>query len=118
MNRILAASRNSWNGLVHVCRHEAAFRQEVGVFIVAVPLALWLADGPVVFVSLIAPLLLLLVVELLNTGIEAICDGLSGDYMDEIKVAKDCGSAAVGLTMGLAGIIWLAIIVQTFGFAS
>ena len=118
MNRILAAFRNSWNGLVHASRNEAAFRQEIGALIIAVPLAMWLADRPLVFALLVAPLLLLLVVELLNTGIEAICDGLSRDYMDEIKIAKDCGSAAVGLTMCLTGIIWLAIIVQKFGFGT
>ena len=118
MNRILAAFRNSWNGLVHVCRSETAFRQETGVLIVAIPFAYWLADGLHDFLLLTGSLLLLLVVELLNTGLEAIGDGLSDDDMDEIRIAKDCGSAAVMLTILLAGFIWLAFIVQKTGLWS
>ena len=118
MNRIQAAFRNSWNGLVHVCRNETAFRQEAGVLFVAIPVAIWLADSLLVFLLLIGSLLLLLVVELLNTGLEAIGDGLSQDYMDEIRIAKDCGSAAVTLTILLAGLVWLAVIVQKIGFGS
>ncbi|MEM9104599.1 MAG: diacylglycerol kinase [Pseudomonadota bacterium] len=118
MNRILAATRNSWNGLVHVCRNETAFRQEVALLIAALPVGFWLSDSVLTFVLLIGPLLLLLIVELLNTGLEAIGDGLSQDYMDEIKIAKDCGSAAVAITMVFAALVWAAVIVQKIGFLS
>ena len=59
VNRILAAFRNSWNGLVHVCRNEAAFRQEIAVLIVAVPVGFWLADSLLIFLLLIGSLVLL-----------------------------------------------------------
>lgn len=110
VERILAALRNSWNGLLHVGRNETAFRQEVGVFIAALPVGYWLAESVLMFVLLIGSLVLLLVVELLNTGLEAVCDGLSQEYMDEIKIAKDCGSAAVTLTIVLVAAIWLSVV--------
>ena len=115
LQRILSALRNSWNGLTHVGRNETAFRQEVAVLIVAIPVGYWLADSLLMFLLLIGSLVLLLVVELLNTGIEAICDGLSQDYMDEIRIAKDCGSAAVTLTIFLAAALWLVVLAMKTG---
>ena len=115
VNRILAAIRNSWNGLVHVCRNETAFRQEVGTLIIGVPVGYWLAGSLLDFILLIGSLVLLMVVELLNTGLEAIGDGLSRDDMDEIRIAKDCGSAAVTLTILLAAFVWLAFVAQKLG---
>ena len=110
MQRILNAFRNSIDGLIHASRHEAAFRQEVALFIVSVPIAFFLAKNTLIFLALTGSLLLLMIVELLNTGIEAVCDGLSKEFMKEIKIAKDCGSAAVMMSMILAGVIWLAAI--------
>lgn len=110
MQRILNAFRNSRDGLVHVTRHEPAFRQEVVLFLVSVPVAFFLADTMPVFLALTGCIVLLMIVELLNTGIEAVCDGLSRDFMEEIKIAKDCGSAAVLLSVVLAGVIWLSVI--------
>ncbi|MCP4319399.1 MAG: diacylglycerol kinase [Hyphomicrobiales bacterium] len=115
MNRILLAFRNSWNGLIYASRNETAFRQEIAVLVVAVPVGYWLADSTLWFLLLTGSLILLLVVELLNTSLEEICDGLSQDYMDEIKIAKDCGSAAVTLTILLAAAFWLAVVAQKVG---
>jgi diacylglycerol kinase (ATP) len=115
VNRILAAIRNSWNGLVHVCRNETAFRQEVGILVIGVPIGFWLAGSLLAFILLTGSLVLLLVVELLNTGLEAIGDGLS---RDEIRIAKDCGSAAVTLTILLAAFVWLAFVAQKLGLSA
>lgn len=115
VNRILLAFRNSWEGLTHAVRNETAIQQEIAVFVIALPVGYWLADSAIVYLLLIGSLVLLLVVELLNTSIEAICDGLSQDYMDEIKIAKDCGSAAVTLTIFLAAAFWLAVVAQKAG---
>ncbi len=115
MQRIINALQNSWNGLVYVTRHEAAFREEMLMFFVSVPVAALLADSVFEFVALTGSVILLMVVELLNTGIEAVCDALSHKYMDEIKVAKDCGSAAVLLSIVLAGSIWIFAILDKVG---
>ena len=99
---------------MHVARHEAAFREEALLFLISIPLAAMIADGLFVFLALTGAIVLLMVVELLNTGIEAVCDGLSQDYMEEIKIAKDCGSAAVLLSFVLAGAIWISVVLDRF----
>ncbi len=112
MLRILNAFRNSRDGLLYAARHETAFRQEVVLLVLAVPVAWFLADNVAVFLALTGSIVFLMIVELLNTGIEAVCDGLSRDFMREIKIAKDCGSAAVFLSIFLAGVIWLSVIAE------
>lgn len=115
MLRLLNAFRNSRDGIIHVARHETAFRQEAVLFVVSVPVAYFLSDNILVFLALTGSILLLMIVELLNTGIEAVCDGLSRDFMKEIKIAKDCGSAAVLLSTFLAGVIWLSVVAGKLG---
>ncbi|GKX36022.1 MAG: diacylglycerol kinase [Rhizobiaceae bacterium MnEN-MB40S] len=115
MKKFYPAFLNSWHGLVHAARNEQAFRYEVYCFIVSAPLAAWLADTALHFAMLVGSVALLMIVELLNTGIEAVCDGLSGHYMKEIKIAKDCGSAAVLLCILLATLVWLAAIIERTG---
>jgi diacylglycerol kinase (ATP) len=112
MLRILNAFRNSRDGLAYVVRNETAFRQEAVLFVLSIPVAFFLADSAITYLALTGCLLLLMIVELLNTGIEAVCDGLSRDYMDEIKIAKDCGSAAVLLASLQAGAIWLLVLLD------
>jgi len=115
MKKLYPAFLNSWNGLVHAIRNEHGFRYEFYAFIVSLPAAAWLADTVPHFAMLTGSVVLLMIVELLNTGIEAVCDGLSGHYMEEIKIAKDCGSAAVLLAIALAGFVWLAAIFERTG---
>lgn len=112
MQRLINALNNSWNGLVYVTRNEAAFRKEILLFVLSIPVGALLADNLFEFIALIGSVMLLMVVELLNTGIEAVCDALSHSYMDEIKVAKDCGSAAVLLSIVLAGAVWIFILLE------
>lgn len=104
--RILAAFRYSANGLQATFNNEEAFRQEVILFIVFLPLIYYLPVSPVFKALLFLVNTLVLVVELLNSAIEAIVDLASPDYHDLAKRAKDMGSAAVMTTVFLALILW------------
>lgn len=110
MDRIRRAFVNTWNGLRFAARSEAAFRQEIAVFAVAVPLALFIAAEPWKCFLLIAVLLIVLIVELLNTAIEKLSDHVAPKRSSRIGSVKDMGSAAVGLSIVLAGIAWLLAI--------
>jgi len=116
MRRLINAFWNSKAGITYLLRNEAAFREEAIVLIVSLPVAFWLSQNVATFLLLIGSILVIMIVEMLNTGIEQVCNGLSREYMDEIKVAKDCGSAAVLLATLLAGAVWLTTIwVYFFG---
>lgn len=112
MRRLMNAFQNSKAGIAYLARHEAAFRLEIVILVVALPCAWFLSQTFATFVWLVGAIVAIMVVEMLNTGIEQVCNGLSREYMEEIKVAKDCGSAAVLLTTLLAGAIWLAALYQ------
>ena len=90
-------------------KHEHAFRQELLLCAVLLPLALWLPLLPIERAILIAALLLVLVVEFLNSAIEAIVDRVSLDRHDLSKRAKDLGSAAVFLSLTIVVVTWLLI---------
>jgi len=97
-------------GLKATYKHEEAFRQEVFVLLIAVPLAFWLGDSNVEIVLMIASVVLLLIVELLNSAIEAVVDRFGGEIHELSGRAKDMGSAAVFLTMLNAIMVWLLMI--------
>jgi diacylglycerol kinase (ATP) len=113
--RLLKATLNSWNGLRAAVRSEAAFRQELIAFVLAVPAAFVVATDTWWRVSLIAVIVLLMVVELLNTAIEKLSDHVTPHHHDAIGRIKDMGSAAVGLSLLLAGFIWLVALAQRTG---
>ena len=94
-------------GLTAAYRHEAAFRQEVWLACVLIPLAVWLGDNWTETILLIGSLLLLLIVELLNSAIEAVVDRVGEEIHELSGRAKDMGSAAVFLTMVLVCLTWL-----------
>ncbi|MFN2381211.1 MAG: diacylglycerol kinase [Guyparkeria sp.] len=102
----LVALRYSWKGLRAAWRKEEAFRQEVIVAMVAVPVALWLGDSPLERALLIAVVLQVLMVELLNTGIENVVDRIGHDPHKLSGRAKDVGSAAVLMAIILAAVVW------------
>lgn len=110
LTRILRATRCSMDGIGYAFRYESAFRQEILLCLVLIPVALWLADSPVELILLIGPLLLLLVVECLNSAIEAAIDRISTERHPLSKQAKDLGSAAVFFTMLIIVLSWLAIL--------
>lgn len=105
MKRILAAFVNSYHGLVHGFKNEAPIREEIILLIFSIPFAFFLAKDAWHFILLISVLLLILIIELLNTGIEALADKITMEHSSHIKIAKDCGSAAVlGATLIAFGV--------------
>ena len=109
LNRVWHAMGYSFDGL-RAGWSETAFRQEAKVAMVLLPLAFWLARGWVEIALLTGSVLIVLMVELLNTGIETAIDRIGPEWHDLSKRAKDMGSAAVLLSLLLAGGIWIAAI--------
>lgn len=110
IERIVYAFRYSVDGLVAAFKGESAFRQEVVLGILLVPLALWLAKTEVHLVLMVGSLLLVLIVELLNSAIEATVDRISFEHNLLSKRAKDMGSAAVLLALTLTALVWGSVI--------
>jgi diacylglycerol kinase (ATP) len=115
MERLWRASINSWNGLIAVTRSEAAFRQELVVLAAAIPLAFLITGDPQARWLLIGSVVMVLVVELLNTAFEKLADRVTRENDREIGVVKDIASAAVGIALVLAAAIWTwAVLVRLF----
>jgi diacylglycerol kinase (ATP) len=106
VKRLVNAFFYSLAGLVSAYRHESAFRQEVALAAVLLPLACILPVGPVERVLLVGSVLLTLIVELLNSGVEAAIDRISFDTHRLSKRAKDLGSAAVLMSLVLLMVTW------------
>jgi diacylglycerol kinase (ATP) len=96
-------------------RHENAFYQETWLAVVMVPLAFWLGKGWIEVGLLAGSVVMVMVVELLNSAIEATVDRISLEHHELAKRAKDYGSAAVFLTLGVCGGLWAAALWQRFG---
>ena len=115
MLRFWRATINSYNGLIFAIRSEQAIREELVALLLALPAA-WLVGATVMrAVELVATVVLVLAVELLNTAIEKLADRLTMDHDTNIKHVKDMGSAAVGVTLIMAGIFWLFAIAERMG---
>jgi diacylglycerol kinase (ATP) len=115
MDRLLRATINTWHGLREAVRSEAAFRQELAVFLVAVPLAFLIAPETWKRFLLIGVLVFVMVVELLNTSIEKLADRVNREIDPQIGRVKDIGSAAVGLALIVAGLAWLIALAERVG---
>ena len=109
--RIYHASINSYKGFVFLMRHEAAFRQEFILFLVLLPVVFLLELDRIEKLLLIASLLLVLIVEILNTAIETTVDRISLEHHQLSGLAKDLGSFAVLLSIGLVMLTWWLILV-------
>ena len=107
--RAVAAARNSWSGLVFAMREESAFRQELFLAVALVPLAIWMPATVVETTIMLASLVLVLIVELLNSSVEAAVDRISYSKHGLSKRAKDYGSAAVMLAIMLCAAIYALI---------
>jgi len=105
-HRLLCAFVNSWKGFKAALRCEAAFRQEVALALVLIPLGAWLGRTPIEKAMLVASVLLVLIVELLNTGIETVVDRIGLERHELSGLAKDVGSTAVLLSFGLLAVVW------------
>lgn len=104
--RLIAAAGYSFAGLRAAFASEEAFRMEVVVLILFTPLAFLLGETGVERALLIGVLLLLMIIELLNTAVEAVVNRIGSDYHELSKQAKDIGSAAVFLGMALVALVW------------
>jgi diacylglycerol kinase (ATP) len=115
LKRLYLAAINSWNGLVTAARSEAAVREELVVLLISIPLAYFIGVTTARKIELVLVLMLLLAVELLNTAIEKLADRLTLDHDEQIGRVKDMGSAAVGVTLLIAGFVWIFAIAERLG---
>src|SRR6201992_1354850 len=110
MTRVLRAAGASWKGLVGAFREEAAFRQELGLSVLVIPLGLWLGQAGGERALLVSPMLLVLIVELLNSAVEATVDRIGLERHVLAGLAKDIGSAAVLLSFILVAVVWVLVL--------
>jgi diacylglycerol kinase (ATP) len=113
--RLWRAAINTWNGLRAVARSEEAFRQELLVFLISIPLAFLVATEAWKRLALVLVIVLIMIVELLNTAIEKLGDRISREHDPRMGLIKDLGSAAVGLSLLFAGAVWLLALAERFG---
>lgn len=111
LGRIVAALGYSYKGLKAAVRYEAAFRQELALAIVLAPCALLLGRNAMEAILLIGVVLMVLIVELLNSAIEALADAISLESHPLLGRAKDLGSAAVFVAFTTAILVWAGLIV-------
>ena len=112
LKRIINATGYSWLGLKAAYKHESAFRQELWLAVVLVPLGLYLGDGWMDKAALVCSVLFVLMVELLNSGIEAVVDRIGDEPHTLSGRAKDMGSAAVLIALIITALIWAAVLVE------
>jgi len=114
ITRAFRAAINSWNGLIYAFKEESAFRQELALSLVLIPLAIYLPVTPIEKILLIASVILVLIIELLNSSVEAAIDRISFEVHDLSKRAKDFGSAAVMLALLLCALTWVIILSEHY----
>jgi diacylglycerol kinase (ATP) len=113
--RFWRATVNTRNGLAFAIRSEQAVREELAALALALPLAWLVGTTAMRRVELIAVVVLVLVVELLNTAIEKLADRLTTELDPQIGRVKDMGSAAVGVALLMAGLFWLFALAERMG---
>jgi diacylglycerol kinase (ATP) len=110
LGRLVNATRYSLAGMAAALRHEPAFRLGTSLAAVLVPLGLYLGAGGVAKALLVGSVLLVLIVELVNSAVEAVVDRVSQERHELAGRAKDIGSAAVMLSLINAGAVWLLVL--------
>ena len=110
MTRIIKASGYSWQGICAAWRNEAAFRQEVWLSVVLIPLGLYLGENGVEKALLVSSVILIALVEILNSALEAVVDRFGEEHHELSGRAKDMGSAAVALAFILMISVWSLIL--------
>jgi diacylglycerol kinase (ATP) len=110
LTRVLRAVGASLRGLAGAFREEAAFRQELASAALVIPLGLWLGHSGIERALLIGPMLLILIVELVNSAIEATVDRIGLERHALAGLAKDIGSAAVLMSFVLLTAVWLLVL--------
>ncbi len=112
IKRIGMAAINSWKGFRAAWKFEAAFRQNTALVLVLLLASLWLAQSLLEWLILILPLFILLIVELLNSAVEATVDRIGPEFHELSGRAKDLASAAVLMCHIVIAIVWLSMIWQ------
>ena len=114
LHHVLMATLYSWRGLRAAVRYEEAFRLELIAVLFLAPLALWLGQSGVERALLLGSLLLVLIVELVNSAIEAVVDRIGVEHHELSGRAKDIGSAAVFLSLLFVATVWGFILYDRF----
>jgi diacylglycerol kinase (ATP) len=112
LTRVVLATRYSWQGLKAAWRHESAFRQECVLGLGLLPAAFLLGENLAQTALLIGVCVVVLIVELLNSAVEAVVDRIGPEYNDLAGQAKDMGSAAVMLSILLVWTTWILVAVH------
>ena len=115
MLRLWRATIDTRNGLAFAIRSEQAVREELVALLISLPLAWVIGTSAMRRIELVAAVVMVLVVELLNTAIEKLADRLTTDHDPQIGRVKDMGSAAVGVALVTAGLFWLFSIAERMG---
>ncbi|CNI03496.1 diacylglycerol kinase [Yersinia pekkanenii] len=115
LSRIYKAAGYSVKGLTAAWKNEAAFRQEAVAAIIAIILAFWLDIDAIARILLIGSVALVIIIEVINSAIEAVVDRIGSECHELSGRAKDMGSAAVFLAIGLALFVWIMVLWQHVG---
>ncbi|WP_145518646.1 diacylglycerol kinase [Yersinia mollaretii] len=115
LTRIYKAAGYSAKGLSAAWKNEAAFRQETVAAIIAIILAFWLDIGAITRILLIGSVVLVIIIEVINSAIEAVVDRIGSEFHELSGRAKDMGSAAVFLAVLLAIFVWITALWHHFG---
>lgn len=114
IKRLILATGYSWLGFKASWKNEEAFRQEVALALVLIPIALWLDVSQTQMLLMIASVVLVLIVEILNSAVEALVDLVTQDKHELAGRAKDMGSAAVMLALINMTLVWAVILVTKY----
>lgn len=115
MHRLWRATVNSWNGLRSGAKSEQAIREELFALVLSIPLAFLIGASMARRIEMVAVVMLVLTVELLNTAIEKLADRVTMEHDSQIGRVKDLGSAAVGIALLIAGMVWLFALGERLG---
>ncbi|HEX7117068.1 MAG TPA: diacylglycerol kinase [Steroidobacter sp.] len=106
LSRLMLAFAHSWRGFKGAFRSEAAFRQEIVLALVLIPLGVWLGESALEKALLVSSVLFVLIIELLNTAVETVVDRIGLERHELSGLAKDVASTAVLLSFGVLAVIW------------
>ena len=110
LKRIVLATGYSIQGLKSAFKHEAAFRQELLLAAILIPVACYVDVSQIERILLIIPLFLIVIIEIINSAIEAVVDRIGSEHHELAGRAKDMGSAAVFIALILTAYIWIEIL--------
>ena len=114
LRRLINAFGYSRDGFAAAWKHEATFREELMLAAITIPAGLWLGQNGIERALLVGTILIVLIVELLNSAVEAVVDRVSAERHELSKRAKDIGSAAVLVTLMLAAAVWALILIPHY----